>query len=311
MRRLLLASLFATWLALPAQAGSPGVEPKWGPASTLRGADLAVGRDFAEPSVSPSDDNDDEDEQETDAIKNPRIQAAIIRLDNQANLLLLRAPSGGNCGEYGINIYGPVTENKRPLLLPICASDLRLFAVPGQPVPNLVFSVGDLADRVWQWTGKTWDLADAVESFKPFLPTRPPVSRKEWPARLKTLSGGYNVVEVLQEPFIREQLRDGLKAHYSELLVNLSVRSQWKPVSACVFLTGQAPHRGGEQDAILVVCADGSAHAAILNRGKRIVFSPADRFEAIPEPIRAFLAGNLDGTGAPALQGSVDFEWMK
>lgn len=311
MERVLLLFTFIAWLTSPAQAGSPGVEAKWGPASALRGVDRALGRAFAEQYAPPSSDNDD-DEQETDAIKDPRIQSATVRLGNGANLLMLRAPSGGSCGEYSISIYGPLAEGKRPLLLPICSSDLRLLAVPAQPVPNLVFSVGDLADRVWQWTGKTWEIGDAVESFKTFQPTLPPVSLDEWPARLETLLGGYNVVEVIQEPFIREQLRNGLKAHYSELLINLSVRGRWQPNSpACVFLTGQAPHQGGQQNAILTVCADGSAHAAILNRGKRIVYSPASSFEGIPEPIRAFLAGDLGGTGTPASQGSVDFEWMR
>lgn len=98
---------------------------------------------------------------------------------------------------------------------------------------------------------------------------------------------------LLQEPSVRPELQRLVGDNWGKLVLNLSVRGPIGFHGSAIAVMGIAPHRGGEEEAILCIqpgISDQGIHAAILSDGEITIYSEQKRYDFLTVCIRDWIA---------------------
>jgi hypothetical protein len=99
-------------------------------------------------------------------------------------------------------------------------------------------------------------------------------------ALLAKYAGSYDTDALLGEPAVRAELRKLLGAQLKHLVNNLNVKGSVDVVGGALSISGNAPHGGTEEEAVVcVVPINMMVEAAILSRGAITVFTRAEKYE--------------------------------
>jgi hypothetical protein len=123
--------------------------------------------------------------------------------------------------------------------------------------------------------------------------------------------GTYRYDAVLGDPRVKAALETLVGADLAPTFTaNLAVAGPIDFVGGHLVLRGNAPHRGGEEEAlVLVKLYDGSVRAALLHAGRLTLFAPETRYSYLPAPLRDF-ARPRDG-GASLRTAPPGVEWVR
>lgn len=105
--------------------------------------------------------------------------------------------------------------------------------------------------------------------------------------------GTWELDELLREPSVQPELRALLGDDLERLINNISVRGPVGVYGGALTVMGNAPHRGGEEEAVLciqLVDADSEVHAAIFSGGRVTIRSRQPRYDFLPICIRDWVA---------------------
>jgi hypothetical protein len=87
---------------------------------------------------------------------------------------------------------------------------------------------------------------------------------------------------LLREPAVREQLKKLLGARLPQLERNLDVRGQIDLVGGALSVSGNASHKGGEEEAVVCVWPFGpKVQAAIYSKGRITAFAADPNYDAL------------------------------
>ncbi|MCP5371514.1 MAG: hypothetical protein H6907_07225 [Hyphomicrobiales bacterium] len=128
----------------------------------------------------------------------------------------------------------------------------------------------------------------------------------DWKAgRLGHLAGAigtYGYDRVLGDPAVAAALAaltGGADAR--TIAANMAVAAPIEFMDASLVLRGNAPHRGGEEEALVMVrLFDGTVRAALLHGGRMKLYASDERFDYLPKVLRDFLAPRADRPPPPA-----------
>ena len=110
---------------------------------------------------------------------------------------------------------------------------------------------------------------------------RPPASPGE--EMLRKYAGSYDTDALLHEPQIRERLLRLLGEELPHLERNLDVKGSIDVIGGVLSVSGNAPHQGTEEEAVVCVNATNlEVSAAILSRGIVTVYSAAGQYASLP-----------------------------
>jgi len=123
--------------------------------------------------------------------------------------------------------------------------------------------------------------------------------------------GTYSYVAVLGDPEVEVALKGLVGADLAGVIaINLNVASPIDFVSGHLVLRGNAPHQGGEEEAmVLVKIYDGTVRAALLHKGRMRLFAPDAEYDYLPPPLKDFLRSRDDAVHPNALPRGV--EWLR
>jgi hypothetical protein len=99
---------------------------------------------------------------------------------------------------------------------------------------------------------------------------------------LKKYIGNPDTDALLKEPAVRSRLEAMLGTQMPQLMRNLNVRSDVELVGGALALQGNAPHKGGEEEAIVCIADQGPTphvEAAVFSKGRVTVFAKAPQYE--------------------------------
>jgi hypothetical protein len=101
---------------------------------------------------------------------------------------------------------------------------------------------------------------------------------------LKKYIGNPDTDALLKEPAVRAQLEAMLGKQLPTLIRNLNVKGDVELVGGALTLNGNAPHRGGEEEAIVCIADQGPVpyvEAAIYSKGKVSVFTKSPQYDGV------------------------------
>ncbi len=99
-------------------------------------------------------------------------------------------------------------------------------------------------------------------------------------AMISQWAGNYETDAFLKEPPIQEELRILLGPEWKHFMQNLTVRGAVDLVGGALSVSGNAPHQGTEEEAIVcVVPGSTTVEAAILSKGAVTVYTRAEQYE--------------------------------
>jgi hypothetical protein len=99
---------------------------------------------------------------------------------------------------------------------------------------------------------------------------------------LKKYIGNPDTDALLKEPAVRSQLESMLGKQLPTLIRNLNVKGDVELISGALALQGNAPHKGGEEEAIVCIADQGPTphiEAAIFSKGKVTVYAKAPQYD--------------------------------
>lgn len=117
-------------------------------------------------------------------------------------------------------------------------------------------------------------------------------------SRMLTYAGEYKTAEVLGDPAVDAALTRLLGSELAHLKRNLGVAGPVDLISSDLVISGNAPHQGGEENAIVDINVySGAVAAAILSQGKIAIYADTGKTmsgmayeEAVPLAIKDWLA---------------------
>lgn len=118
--------------------------------------------------------------------------------------------------------------------------------------------------------------------------------------------GGWDVEGLLSEPAIAAELEALTGNALAELERNLDVNAGVEYYGSALAVSGNAPHRGGEEEAIVCIqpTAPPKVHAGIHSRGRITVYTREARYEFLPTCVKDWItqvnSGHADRMRAPA-----------
>ena len=89
---------------------------------------------------------------------------------------------------------------------------------------------------------------------------------------------------LLKEPAVRAQLEAMLGKQLPVLIRNLNVTGDVELIGGALALSGNAPHKGGEEEAIVCIADAGPVpyiEAAIFSKGKVTIFTKGPQYESL------------------------------
>lgn len=101
---------------------------------------------------------------------------------------------------------------------------------------------------------------------------------------LKKYIGNPDTDALLKEPAVRAQLEAMLGKQLPTLIRNLNVKGDVELVGGALTLNGNAPHKGGEEEAVVCIADAGPVpyvEAAIYSKGKVTVFSKSPQYDGL------------------------------
>ncbi len=106
------------------------------------------------------------------------------------------------------------------------------------------------------------------------------------PARhlMKKYIGNPDTDALLKEPAVRSQLEAMLGQQLPRLIRNLNVKGDVELIGGALALQGNAPHKGGEEEAIVCIADQGPTplvEAAIYSNGKVTIFAKGPQYEYV------------------------------
>jgi hypothetical protein len=99
---------------------------------------------------------------------------------------------------------------------------------------------------------------------------------------LKKYIGNRDTDALLKEPSVRAPLEAMLGKQMPQLLRNLNVRGEVELVGGALALSGNAPDKGGEEEAVVCIADQGPTplvEAAIFSKGKVTVYAKGPQYE--------------------------------
>ena len=123
-----------------------------------------------------------------------------------------------------------------------------------------------------------------VASAVAALLTVPPDAAAQASARplLKKYIGNPDTDALLKDPTVRPQLEALLGKQMSQLVRNLNVKGEAELIGGALALQGNAPHKGGEEEAVVCVADQGPTphvEAALFSKGRVTVFAKAAQYD--------------------------------
>ena len=118
-------------------------------------------------------------------------------------------------------------------------------------------------------------LAAAALAQGSAAPTRP---------LLKKYIGNPDTDALLKEPAVRAQLEAMLGKQLPVLVRNLNVKGEVELIGGALALSGNAAHKGGEEEAIVCIADAGPVpyvEAAIFSKGKVTIFTKSPQYEGL------------------------------
>ena len=118
-------------------------------------------------------------------------------------------------------------------------------------------------------------------------------------------AGSYDTDAFLKEPAVRAELQKLLGAHMNHLERNLNVKGSVDLIGQTLSVSGNAPHQGTEEEAVVcVVPLNMAVEAAILSKGAVTVFTRAEKYEYATLCIKDWItladSGHVDRFEQPA-----------
>ena len=99
-------------------------------------------------------------------------------------------------------------------------------------------------------------------------------------AKYATAQGKDDTDGLLKEPAVRAELQRVAGNQLPKLMANLNVRGPIDVYGGALTISGNAPHKGGEEGAVICVNPWGpTVDAAIYSRGKVTLLSSAEKYE--------------------------------
>lgn len=113
-----------------------------------------------------------------------------------------------------------------------------------------------------------------------FVASAPMAQEKEATAMRVKYAGSYESDQFLKEPVVRGELQRLLGPELRHLQQNLNVAGAIDLVGGVLSFSGNAPHKGTEEEAVVCVVPPGQmVEAAIFSRGAVTVFTKAARYD--------------------------------
>jgi hypothetical protein len=121
--------------------------------------------------------------------------------------------------------------------------------------------------------------------------------------------GTYRYDAVLDDPAVKSALRTLADADTAHIVANLDVASPIAFVDGNLVLHGNAPHRGGLEESILLVTIhDGTVRAALLHDRKMKLFARDPEYAYVPRALKDFLRPRETEPKRESLPA--DIEWV-
>lgn len=121
----------------------------------------------------------------------------------------------------------------------------------------------------WLWSAAITVLAGATAQAQNPPPLRKYVGSPDYPALLK-------------EPAVKARLQAVVGKQLPTLMRNLNVAGDMGLVSGAITISGNAPHKGGEEEGVICVAEyDGTPQAAILSKGRITVFAKDNNYDGV------------------------------
>ena len=101
---------------------------------------------------------------------------------------------------------------------------------------------------------------------------------------MKKYIGNPDTDALLKEPAVRAQLEAMLGKQLPVLVRNLNVKGEVELIGGALALSGNAPHKGGEEEAIVCIADAGPVpyvEAAIFSKGKVTIFTKSPQYEGL------------------------------
>lgn len=120
-----------------------------------------------------------------------------------------------------------------------------------------------------------------------------PLPEDEARILLQRYVASWDLDALLAEPLVARELQALPAEAREQLLHNLSVRGTIDVYGGALSIMGNAPHRGGEDEALLCIEVLGGAvrlHAAILSGGRVTVHTRGERYDYLPICVRDWVA---------------------
>jgi hypothetical protein len=107
--------------------------------------------------------------------------------------------------------------------------------------------------------------------------------------------GTYNYVAILGDPMVESALRDLAGPDAATIVANLDVASSVAFIDGFLVLRGNAPHRGGLDEALVMIKVfDGQVRAALLHDNRMTLFAADAEYEYVPRELRDFVQPRTD-----------------
>jgi len=110
---------------------------------------------------------------------------------------------------------------------------------------------------------------------------------------------------LLKEPAVRAELQRVVGNQLPKLMQNTNVRGSIAYDGGSLVVSGNAPHKGGEEEGVICVnpYSPGLVEAAIFSRGKITVFAAAEKYEYLSLCVKDWItqvnSGHRDRTTQP------------
>ena len=110
---------------------------------------------------------------------------------------------------------------------------------------------------------------------------------------------------LLKEPAVRAELQRVVGNQLPKLMQNTNVRGSIAYDGGSLVVSGNAPHKGGEEEGVICVnpYSPGLVEAAIFSRGKIMVFAAAEKYEYLSLCLKDWItqvnSGHRDRTTQP------------
>ena len=108
----------------------------------------------------------------------------------------------------------------------------------------------------------------------------------------KKYAGSHDTDALLKEPAVRARLEAMVGTQLPKLKQNLNVIGAVELVGGALVLSGNAAHKGGEEEGIVCV-ADGApaphVEAAIFSKGKITIFTPGPQYDHVMRCVKDWI----------------------